>query len=158
VIDIGGPVRGEVFVVTEEYGRILLTGPDGPQAWHIEVHGRSNPMQEIEETISRLLPSLVLLHSTSWRWEESAVVLTFIAVVAASSDSVTRHISTAGVALARGSATEAPTEIAERQVLEHALRHLAWLVREDEVVRAELSDSWREALADFVPATFQQLG
>ncbi|HJU81533.1 MAG TPA: hypothetical protein VJ796_07255 [Acidimicrobiia bacterium] len=155
-LDIQGPVRGEVFVVFEEGSEIFLTGPDGPRPWLIETHGRENPMEEIRRTATSLLPDMFLLHSTSWRWEGTAVVLTFIAAVAKGSGE-SRRISDAGH-LARGSATAPPAEIASDQVLNHALRHLAWLGREDEVVRDSLSAGWREALLKYVPATFQQIG
>lgn len=59
--------------------------------------------------------------------------------------------------LARSSAHEAPTEIAFAQVLEHALRHLAWLAKEDDVVKETLIPAWHEELAGYVPAPFEQL-
>jgi len=43
-------------------------------------------------------------------------------------------------------------------VLEHALRHLAWLAEDDDVVRHELSGEWRAALAGYVPEPFRSLG
>jgi hypothetical protein len=155
VLDIHGPVRGEVFVVFEEGSKIFLTGPDGPRPWLIETHGRENPMEEIRRTATALLPDMFLLHSTSWRWEGTAVVLTFIAAVAKGGGE-SRPVSTGE--LARGSATAPPPEIESDQVLNHALRHLAWLGREDAAVRDSLSASWREALSKYVPATFQQIG
>jgi hypothetical protein len=59
--------------------------------------------------------------------------------------------------LARSHATAAPDDIATNQVLEHGLRHLAWLVRDDEVVKAELADGWPDALSGYVPEPFQHL-
>jgi hypothetical protein len=44
------------------------------------------------------------------------------------------------------------------QVVEHALRHLAWLAEDDPVVREELSPAWRAALATYVPEPFRNLG
>ena len=49
--------------------------------------------------------------------------------------------------LARSEATVAPRDIATDQVVEHALRHLAWLAEDDPVVRGELPPAWRAALA-----------
>lgn len=155
-LDIAGPVRGEVFVVFERERQIFLGGPDGPQAWLIETHGAENPMEEVRRTAAGLLPDLLLLHSTSWRWEGSAVVLTFIAVVGEAAE-VSRPV-VPDQELARGSATEAPKKVEGDQVLAHALRHLAWLAREDPVVRSELNDQWQQALSSYVPATFQQIG
>lgn len=155
-LDIEGPVRGEVFVVFEKGGEIFLTGPDGPRGWLIETHGREHPMEEIKRTVSDLLPDLFLLHSTSWRWEVATVVLTFIAAVNGG-EGESRRLS-AGKDLARGSATAAPSIIDTDQVLYHALRHLAWLAKEDQAVAALLSPAWRKALERYVPATFQQIG
>ena len=52
------------------------------------------------------------------------------------------------VDLARGGATTAPAAIGTAQVVEHGLRHLAWLAEDDPVVAARLDDPWRQALAD----------
>ena len=57
--------------------------------------------------------------------------------------------------LARSDATAAPATIGSTQVLEHGLRHLAWLAEDDEVVAATLSPTWRRALADYVPEPFR---
>lgn len=59
--------------------------------------------------------------------------------------------------LARSSATQAAVTIAHQQVLEHGLRHLAWLVNDDETVREVLSDEWKRALAAYIPEPFQHL-
>ena len=58
--------------------------------------------------------------------------------------------------LARGGATSAPESIAIEAVLEHALRHLSWLMRDDPTVRQALVD-WMEVLADFEPEPFRSL-
>jgi hypothetical protein len=60
-------------------------------------------------------------------------------------------------ALARSAATSAPETIAYAQVLEHGLRHLAWLARDDPVVSAELSPTWHTILAGYVPEPFRGL-
>jgi hypothetical protein len=60
--------------------------------------------------------------------------------------------------LARSGATAAPAQIAHEQVVEHGLRHLAWLATDDPVVRTELSADWRRALATYVPEPFRSLG
>jgi hypothetical protein len=43
-------------------------------------------------------------------------------------------------------------------VVEHGLRHLAWLASDDPVVRAELPEAWQAALAGYVPEPFRALG
>jgi hypothetical protein len=59
--------------------------------------------------------------------------------------------------LARSGTTHAAKSIAAAQVLEHGLRHLAWLAREDEVVMAALSEGWKRALAEYVPEPFRNM-
>ena len=59
--------------------------------------------------------------------------------------------------LARSGATSAAKTIAAAQVLEHGLRHLAWLSREDQIVMGALSDEWKRALEDYVPEPFRNL-
>ncbi len=153
--DVEGPVRAEVFVVACVDGGIVLTGPDGPQAWHVETHGGDHPMDEVRGVVERAIPDLTLFHSTSWRWDHGSVVLTFLAVVPA--DAVTAAVPIGRAELARSGATRAPAVIGSIQVLEHALRHLAWLAREDEVVARTLDDGWHAALRGYVPAPFEQL-
>jgi len=60
--------------------------------------------------------------------------------------------------LARSRATAAPDSVAHEQVMEHALRHLAWLALDDPVVSAELPRPWRAALAAYLPEPFRNLG
>ena len=60
--------------------------------------------------------------------------------------------------LARSEATAAPRDIAYEQVMEHGLRHLAWLVADDPVVAGELSGEWRRVLESYVPEPFRALG
>lgn len=59
--------------------------------------------------------------------------------------------------LSRGSALHAPSSIATDAVLEHALRHLRWLIGDDIVVREAAAD-WAQALANHVPEPFRALG
>jgi len=60
-------------------------------------------------------------------------------------------------ALARGGAITPPESLDVDQVLHHALRHLAWLQREDPAVAAELDPAWAAALAGHRPAPFHAL-
>ena len=100
----------------------------------------------------------IVVHSTSWRPEPDRVILSYVAAVEAprspnpflAADPVDR------VDLARGDSTAAPASIGVLQVLEHALRHLSWLVREDPAVRVALGE-WRPWLEPYVPEPFQNL-
>ena len=48
-------------------------------------------------------------------------------------------------------------EVATAQVVEHGLRHLAWLVHDDPHVAAALPDEWRHVLAGYVAEPFRHL-
>lgn len=96
-----------------------------------------------------------ILHSTSWRHDGEHVVLTYLAVVdpPAQPNANLAAEPVNRVDLARGSATAPPASIASAQVLEHALRHLAWLLDDDATVAAALPE-WREPLAGYAPEPF----
>jgi hypothetical protein len=101
----------------------------------------------------------IVVHSTSWRHEEGRIILTYVAVVEAPSELAKDSLVALPVEraeLARGGATSAPQSIGVNAVIEHALRHLAWLVRDDPAVMQELA-SWKEALAGFEPEPFRAL-
>jgi hypothetical protein len=156
-IDVEGPIRAEVFTVALDGDDLILTGPCGAAPWHIEIHGEEHPLETARRIVADALPSVLLVHSTSWRWDEGTTTLTFLAVVPGEAVGNMPAASIERADLARSAATEAPASIAYRQVLEHALRHLAWLAKEDNVVRATLSPSWHDRLGGYVPEPFQQL-
>ena len=156
-IDIEGPVRAEVFVVAHDGRSILLTGPCGAAPWEIETQGVDHPLDLVRSMADRVLGEVQLLHSTSWRWDKAAVILTFVVVISPETIGDMPAEPVGRVALARSTATEAPEDIGWLQVLEHGLRHLAWLTAEDEVVQATLTQEWKASLSDYVPAPFQQL-
>ena len=61
-------------------------------------------------------------------------------------------------ALARGGRSTAPLTIGYEQVVEHGLRHMAWLATDDPVVGEELPAAWHRVLAGYVPEPFRSLG
>lgn len=156
-IDISGPVRAEVFVIAHDHDGIVLTGPCGAAPWEIESHGVDHPLDLVRSMADRVLGQILLLHSTSWRWDKEAVILSFVVVIHPETIGAMPAVPVGRVALARSSATEAPADIGWLQVLEHGLRHLAWLAKEDDVVRQTLTDGWKSSLESYVPAPFQQL-
>jgi hypothetical protein len=101
----------------------------------------------------------VVVHSTSWRHEEGRVILTYVAVVAPPAslppDSLVA-LPVQRAELARGAAMAAPTSIAVEAVIEHAMRHLSWLVRDDPAVMQALA-GWNDVLARFQPEPFRAL-
>lgn len=155
-LDVEGPVTAEVFTVARDRDRLVLTGPCGPAPWLIEAGNTEHPLDTVRRIVERSIPDPVLVHSTSWRFERNAVYLTFVTVIDCESigDMATAPISRA--ALARNTTHAAPDEIGHDQVLEHGLRHLAWLASEDETVRNALDEAWHEILGDYVPEPFRQ--
>ena len=101
----------------------------------------------------------LLVHSTSWRLEDARVVLTYIVVVERPHD-LNENLADEPVAradLARGDAMGPPPEIGVSQVLEHAFRHLSWLVKDDDAVRTALPD-WMAFLGEYEPEPFRAFG
>jgi len=86
------------------------------------------------------------------------VILSFVVVVDADLVGDMASAPIGRVALARSEATAAPRNIADTQVIEHGLRHMAWLAVDDPVVAGELSPRLKEILAGYVPEPFRNLG
>ena len=156
--DIEGPVQAEVFVMWLNVDRLELTGPCGAAPWYLELGASEHPVEVVERIVCDVLGRPRLLHSTSWRRDREAVILTFVVVVDAGQVDGLASVPIDHAERARSSATAAPASITYRQVLEHALRHLAWLARDDPVVGRELSDSWKLALASYTPEPFRNVG
>ena len=98
----------------------------------------------------------VLVHSTSWRLDEGRLVLTYVVAVRPPAE-LNENLADESVVradLARGDALTPPPEIGVSQVLEHAFRHLAWLVKDDDAVRAALP-GWVAFLDAYEPEPFR---
>jgi hypothetical protein len=85
------------------------------------------------------------------------VFLTFLVVIGEDQAPDLESVPITRADLARNSATEAAKKISASQVVEHALRHMAWLAQDDEAVRNVLSPAWVAALAGYVPEPFRHL-
>jgi hypothetical protein len=158
VWDVEGPIQAELFVVWLNGDRLELTGPCGAAPWLIELGETEHPVQAVDRIVRDVVGAPRLVHSTSWRRDRGAVVLSFVVVIdselrdAMASEPIDR------AELARSGATAAPSAIDDRQVLEHGLRHLAWLAQDDPIVARELSPAWRKALSGYVPEPFRGMG
>ena len=138
-------------------GRPELAGPCGPDPWYIEVDSEDDPVEVVSRLSRNLMGEPILVHSTSWRRARGSVVLSFVVV---NSDDQAPHLVGVPISraeLARSGATSAATTIASAQVLEHGLRHLAWLASEDETVIRLLSDDWKRMLVEYVPEPFRNI-
>jgi hypothetical protein len=156
--DVDSPVQAEVFVVWLDGDRILLTGPDGPQPWLLQLGATEHPVEVVDRIVRDVVGPPILVHSTSWRRDRAAVILSFVVVIPRELVGSMASIPIERAELARSEATAAPRAIATAAVVEHGLRHLAWLAQDDPVVAAELPLAWRPLLAAYVPEPFRALG
>ncbi len=138
--------------------QVVLTGPCGADAWYIESHEEDDPMEIVKRLSTNLMGAPLLVHSTSWRRGPGGVFLSFLVVIGDDQAPDLASIPITRADLARNTATEAAKAISSNQVVEHALRHLAWLAQDDPAVKATLSMAWLAALAGYVPAPFRHLG
>lgn len=156
-LDVEGPVTAEVFTVARDGDQLVLTGPCGPAPWLIEAGGGEHPLDTVRRIVENSIPDPILLHSTSWRFERGAVYLSFVTVIDSGRIGDMGSATITRSDLARNTTHAAPEAIAHGQVLEHGLRHLAWLATEDDTVRAALDDGWHHILDGYVPEPFRQL-
>jgi hypothetical protein len=156
--DIDGPVQAEVFVVWLHGDQLELTGPCGAAPWLIELGLTDHPVEVVDRVVSDVVGLPLLVHSTSWRRDREATILSFVVVIEEDLVGDMASEPVGRVELARSGATTAPAAIAHQQVVEHSLRHLAWLAEDDPVVRGTLSPAWRAALAPYHPEPFRHLG
>jgi hypothetical protein len=118
----------------------------------------AQPGAVVVEAAARYDLNPVLVHSTSWRTIDDRLILTYLAIV----DPPERpgpHLVEEPVLrgdLARGERLAAPAHIDVDAVIEHAFRHLRWLLDDDEVVREALPD-WPTVLEDCRPEPFRAL-
>ncbi|TMG26501.1 MAG: hypothetical protein E6H97_08345 [Chloroflexi bacterium] len=141
---------------------------DGELFWLKPVHGdslriglapASSPGDEVIAAMRWYPLTPRAVHSTSWRSEEGRVILTYVAAVEPPDQLPPDSLETLAVGraeLARGEAMAAPLAIGVGAVLEHALRHLAWLIRDDPAIATALAP-WHDALAVYVPEPFRAL-
>ena len=155
--DVDGPVRGEIFLIWLNDNQLELTGADGAKPWIIELDDVEHPVEAVDRIVRGLVGAPLLVHSTSWRRDGPAVILSFVVVIGSEQASGMASEPIRRAALARSEATRAPSAIGHEQVLEHGIRHLAWLAQDDEAVAHRMSPDWRRALGDYVPEPFRSL-
>jgi hypothetical protein len=118
-----------------------------------------DPHESVVDAVAGLGLEPLMVHSTSWRVVRDRVLLTFLVVVEAPplvpEGCDVRLVTRAE--LARGGPTGPPPQVQLSQVVEHGLRHLAWLVREDDAIRSALA-GWSAALTAYDPEPFRAFG
>ena len=146
----------EVLPVMQRDGRLISLKPDCADSFIVGWPAGAKPEEVSAKALRELGLQPQVLHSTSWRHGVGELVLTYLAVVAP--DSATPEswetVPVQHAELARGDATAPPPVIGVSQVLEHALRHLTWLVHEDEEIGRVLP-GWDEHLREYVPEPFR---
>lgn len=110
---------------------VQLTGPAGPVPWIIDLDASDHPVEVVDQLVRKRIGEPRLIHSTSWRHDGDAVILSFVVVIDAKSVGQLESAPIPRVTLARSDPTAPPDTIAQEQVMEHALRHLAWLAMDD---------------------------
>jgi len=117
------------------------------------------PGRIVLDAAARYDLSPLLVHSTSWRHQGDRLILTYVAAVRSPED-LSPYLKDDPVGradLARGDALGPPMDIDITQVIEHAFRHLAWLVKDDAVVGDALAD-WVAFLERYEAEPFRAFG
>ena len=149
----------EVLPVGLRDGALFWMKPMHADSLRVGLPTSAKPAEVVLDVLKSYPLAPIVVHSTSWRHEDGRIVLTYIAVVEPPSrlppDSLL-SLPVGRAELARGEAMSAPRSIGVDAVLEHALRHLSWLVRDDPAVMKALA-GWQEVLAGFEPEPFRAL-
>lgn len=149
----------EVLPVGLRDGRLFWLKPVHADSLRVGLSASARPGEVVLEVLGWYPLQPIVVHSTSWRHEEGRVILTYVAAVVPPGELPPDSLAERPVGraeLARADAMAAPKAIGVEAVLEHALRHLAWLVKDDPVVMHELAP-WRDVLAAFQPEPFRAL-
>jgi hypothetical protein len=149
----------EVLPVGLRDGALFWMKPMHADSLRVGLPTSAKPAEVVLDVLKWYPLAPIVVHSTSWRQEDGRIVLTYVAVVEPPSilppDSLVA-LPVGRAMLARGEAMSAPRSIGVDAVLEHALRHLSWLVRDDPAVMKALA-GWQEVLAGFEPEPFRAL-
>jgi hypothetical protein len=155
-------VRCEILPVACAARRIVALTRDTPATapvpgWWRELPAGRHPTQVVVEALAGELggvfdPSSSVVHSTSWRYEDQQLVLSYLAALqplaGAPPGFVLHPVHTRPAGPAR---TSDPAAIPVMAVLRHGLRHLAMLRVSDPMVAKTLARCWHELLADWHP-------
>ena len=147
----------EILPVTMRDGRVWWFRPEHAPTLRVGWPPTGKPGDIVVQALARYGLTPRLVHSTSWRHEEDEVVLTYVAAVVGEPSAMLEMFPVGRSELARGDALGPPSEIGVEQVVEHALRHLAWLLADDAVVGQTLRD-WAEHLRPYEPEPFRAFG
>lgn len=134
------PVQAEIFTIWRSDDQLELTGPCGAAPWIVELGSTEHPVEVVDRIVRDVVGDPLLVHSTSWRRDRDAVILSFVVVIDGGLVGDMPSVPIARSELARSEATAAPADIATSAVVEHGLRHMAWLAKDDPVVAGTLDE------------------
>ena len=149
----------EIFLVCLDEGAPRVLKPIHAESLVVGWRPVDQPGTVVIDTARRYGLEPTLVHSTSWRVVDDRLVLTYLAIVPGPIDPGP-HLEMRPIIradLARGGALDAPTGIGTEAVLEHALRHLTWLIGDDDAVR-EATVDWAPVLSGYAPEPFRAFG
>jgi hypothetical protein len=149
----------EILAVTLERDKPFWFKPVHAPSLRVGLPPAAEPGDHVLQVIGwyPLRPRVV--HSTSWRYEEGRILLTYLAVVEPTDSLLPGSLEMVAVERAeldRGESMAPPDSIGLAAVLEHALRHLSWLVGDDPAIAAALPD-WSGVLGRYRPEPFRSL-
>lgn len=148
----------ELLPVQLRDGAIWWFRPADATSWQRPCDAGRFPGDLLIEQLRDAGAEAEILHSTSWRYAAERLVLSYVAVLPAGAAPVGLSAEPVRrIDLARGGADAPPEAIGVAQVVEHGLRHLAWLVKDDPVVGARLGVAWASALDAYEPEPFRAL-
>jgi len=168
---MGGPVSSvpwspqfvaqtlEVLPVGLEGDGFYWMKPLHAESLRVGLPSSARPADVVLDVLKWYPLNAIVVHSTSWRHEEGRVILTYVAAIEPPAELASDSLLAVPVRraeLALAGATTAPAVIGVEAVIEHALRHLSWLVRDDPAVMTALA-GWKTALTDFEPEPFRAL-
>jgi len=149
----------EVLPVGLRDGRLFWLKPVHAESLRLGLSASAQPADIVLDALKWYPLEPIVVHSTSWRHEAGRVILSYVAAISPPGELPHESLVELPVGrseLARGEAMAAPKMIGVEAVLEHALRHLSWLVRDDPAVMHALA-GWKKALAAFQPEPFRAL-
>lgn len=154
-------VRVEVWpIAADDKGLWLLSGLSPWTTGNIPSDGSAHDELEYLLFSTGALDKTILMHSTSWRQDGPAVLLTYVAVLGCGDLAIDQWrnavpisaavVDTVGLPAA-GPAVDPPV-VRHLDVLLHALRHVRQLLDTDAGAQAVLDERWRRHLAEWKPA------
>jgi predicted ATPase/CRP-like cAMP-binding protein len=156
--DETGAPAFEILALCLTAGVIHLLRPTGSDSWKVDSATGRSAGELVGAALAAVGLRSSIVHSTSWRQEAGRLVLTYLAVLEEPARALGfEDIAVDRADLARGGTHGAPAAIDVAQVVEHGLRHLSWLSRDDPVIGPALTRGWLAKVAEYQPEPFRAL-